>query len=51
MFYELGCETFKVNGEPDLRNKENKVMFGPDGLNINKIKENAVKDFLKRRSN
>ena len=26
-FYNLGCNDFKVNGEPDMRIKENTILF------------------------
>jgi hypothetical protein len=48
-FYKDNCNFFNVTGMPNMRRKENKEKYGPNGLNIKAIQMTAVEELLKRK--
>jgi hypothetical protein len=41
-YYDIGCNRFTVKGMPDMRIKENKILFGENGFDFKSIQKNAL---------
>ena len=41
-FYHMGCNKFKVNGEPNMTDLKNKSTFGEAGFDFRKMNSEEV---------
>ncbi len=50
-YYDIGCNRFTVKGMPDMRIKENKILFGENGFDFKSIQKKALeKEILQFKS-